>query len=235
MKSLFRVFFILGINMLVCTIGLNGQGLTLTYDTLKNKSVDFSRMKSNVPVASYTTRFGTVVTANMKLDVGSPVKSSGDFVSFLNDRVQGIKFSADGHKAISGGIDGNFLVIREMITWNPQLEEQLQAEANKGLVLPAQLDLTEELVPTEEELVLLKQNPLIIIAYATAPNGAEMTITDLARAIELGELKDPKVPEITEEMSRQLNKIDKMLERGEITKEKHMELQSQIMESGVKK
>jgi hypothetical protein len=235
MQSFFRVLFIFVLNLLFGSVIMIGQDLTLTYDTLNDRSVDLTKLKSNIPVSRYTTRFGTEVTANMKLIVGSPAKVDGVYVSFLNNRIPGNKLSAEGHKAITSEFEGNYLVIREMVTWNPKLEEEMKMAGDNRHVVAEDLQLKDAPVSSEEELDMLKQHPLIIIAYATSPNGGEMTITDLERAIETGELKDPKVPIITEEMRGQLSKIDKMLERGDITREKHKKLQSDILQNGIQK
>ena len=140
-----------------------------------------------------------------------------------------------GHKSIGADFGGNFLVIKEMVTLNPVLEAQMQAEENRGRVIAQEVQMNEGPKESDDEKALMEQNELVVVAYAIAPNGSQMTITDLERAIEIGELIDPNIPSITEEMRAQLQKIDGMLERGEITAAKHKKLQNDILQSGVGK
>ena len=235
MRTHFLCLLLVSVAIQFGSMHLFGQDLRLSYDTLNQQGTDFAKMKSNFPVVSYVTRFGTEVKANVKLIVGSPAKSDGFFISFLNDHVPGSKLGAEGHKSIGADFGGNFLVIKEMVTLNPVLEAQMQAEENRGRVIAQEVQMNEGPKESDDEKALMEQNELVVVAYAIAPNGSQMTITDLERAIEIGELIDPNIPSITEEMRAQLQKIDGMLERGEITAAKHKKLQNDILQSGVGK
>ena len=201
------------------------QGVVLSYDTLNDAQADFSGYKSKIPVNKFITRFGSTIEAKSKLVVGVPILSSGVFVSFLNGKVPSEKILADGHKPFDAGLSGNFMVINEMVSWNPALDERMQTAS----AVAEAISTGSENQPTDEEVLKLHQYPLLIVAYATLSNGAEITITDLARALESGELVDPSVPVITSDIQLQLDKIDLLLQRGDISKVRHKELQTEIL------
>jgi hypothetical protein len=118
-----------------------------------------------------------------------------------------------------------------MFTWNPALEAKLQPIRTDA---EAVSDVT-NYEPSEDEALKLQQYPVLIVAYATLSNGSEITITDLARALESGELADPNIPVITPDLQLQLDKIDLLLERGDINKARHKELQTDILRKAANK
>lgn len=201
------------------------QGVVLSYDTLNDARADFSGYKSKISVSKFVTRFGSSIESKTKLVVGTPVLSTGVFVSFLNGRVPSEKFMAEGQKSLDSGLSGNFIVINEMVSWNPSLDANLESVRTQSETIT----MGSEDQPTEDELSKRHQYPLLIVAYATLSNGSEITITDLARAMESGELVDPSIPVITSEIQLQLDKIDLLLQRGDIDKARHRELQTDIL------
>ena len=227
MKRLLFFFFLTGL----FSPAVHGQGVVFSYDTLNDPKADFSGYKSKIAVSKFITRFGSVIDTKSKMVVGAPILSTGVFVSFLNGQVPAEKFSADGHKPVDAGFSGNFMVIKEMFTWNPALEAKLQPIRTDA---EAVSDVT-NYEPSEDEALKLQQYPVLIVAYATLSNGSEITITDLARALESGELADPNIPVITPDLQLQLDKIDLLLERGDINKARHKELQTDILRKAANK